>query len=108
MEHDTTNCEERGRNPAIPTIDHLGLYRLPWNYADNGICWLEPTTKCNLRCQGCYRDLENPVHKSLDEIRIELETFKRLRKSDSMSIAGGDPLVYPDIIALVRMVREMG
>ena len=90
------------------TLDHLSLYRLPWNYADNGISWLEPTTKCNLRCEGCYRDLENPVHKSLAEARADLEVFKRLRNSDCMSIAGGDPLVYPDIVGLVRMVKEMG
>jgi hypothetical protein len=34
--------------------------------------------------------------------------FRKLRKSDCMSIAGGDPLVYPHIVELVRMVREMG
>ncbi len=89
-------------------IDHLSLYRLPWNYSDNGISWLEPTTKCNLRCQGCYRDLENPVHKPLEQVRAELEVFRRLRKSDCMSIAGGEPLLYPDIVPLVRMVKEMG
>lgn len=94
---------------AAPSdIHHLDLYRLPWNYADNGISWLEPTTKCNLRCEGCYRDLENPVHKSLDEMRAELELFKRLRKSDCMSVAGGDPLVYPEIVPLVAMIRDMG
>ncbi len=93
---------------AQPTLDHLSLYRLPWNYADNGISWLEPSTKCNLRCEGCYRDLEHPVHKSLEEMRAELMVFKRLRRSDCMSIAGGDPLVYPHIVALVRMVKEMG
>ncbi len=91
-----------------PTLDHLSCYRLPWNYADNGISWLEPTTKCNLRCEGCYRDLEHPVHKTLEEVRADLEIFKRLRKSDCMSIAGGDPLVYPHIVELVRMVKEMG
>ncbi len=90
------------------TLDHNAYYRLPWNYADNGISWLEPTTKCNLRCEGCYRDLENPVHKTLDEVRAELEVFRKLRKSDCMSIAGGDPLVYPDIVELVRMVKDMG
>ncbi len=89
-------------------LDHRDFYRLPWNYADNGISWLEPTTKCNLRCEGCYRDLENPVHKTLDEVRADLEVFRRLRKSDCMSIAGGDPLVYPDIVPLVKMVKEMG
>ena len=91
-----------------PTLDHLSLYRLPWNYADNGISWLEPSTKCNLRCEGCYRDLEHPVHKSLEEMRAELMVFRRLRRSDCMSIAGGDPLVYPHIVELVRMVKEMG
>ncbi len=94
--------------PVAQSIDHLSLYRLPWNYADNGISWLEPTTKCNLRCEGCYRDLESPVHKSLQEARAELELFKRLRKSDCISIAGGDPLVYPDILPLVTMIKEMG
>jgi len=90
------------------SLDHRNYYRLPWNYADNGISWLEPTTKCNLRCEGCYRDLEHPVHKTIEEVRADLEVFKRLRKSDCMSIAGGDPLVYPHIIELVEMVKEMG
>ncbi len=91
-----------------PALDHNDYYRLPWNYSDNGISWLEPTTKCNLRCEGCYRDLENPVHKTLDQVRADLEVFRKLRKSDCMSIAGGDPLVYPDIVALVKMIKEMG
>jgi MoaA/NifB/PqqE/SkfB family radical SAM enzyme len=76
-------------------LDPQNYYRLPWNYADNAISWLEPTTMCNLRCEGCYRDFDNQQHKSLEEVRTELELFKRLRKSDCISIAGGDPLVYP-------------
>jgi MoaA/NifB/PqqE/SkfB family radical SAM enzyme len=89
-------------------LDHLRYYRLPWNYADNGISWLEPTTKCNLRCEGCYRDVNGPGHKTLEEVRADLEVFRKLRKSDCMSIAGGDPLVYPEIVELVRIVKEMG
>lgn len=91
-----------------PRLNHLKYYRLPWNYADNGISWLEPTTLCNLRCEGCYRDPGGHGHKTLEEVRSDLEVFKRLRKSDCMSIAGGDPLVYPQIVDLVRMVKEMG
>ena len=90
------------------TLDHLQYYRLPWNYADNGISWLEPTTKCNLRCEGCYRDPDGSGHKTLEEVRADLEVFRKLRKSDCMSIAGGDPLVYPQILELVKMVKEMG
>lgn len=89
-------------------LNHLEYYRLPWNYADNGISWLEPTTDCNLRCEGCYRDPRGPGHKTLEEVRADLEVFKKLRKSDCMSIAGGDPLVYPQIVDLVKMIKEMG
>ena len=89
-------------------LDHLQYYRLPWNYADNGISWLEPTTKCNLICEGCYRNANGPGHKTLEEIRSELEVFKKLRKSDCMSICGGDPLVHPEIVEIVRMSKEMG
>lgn len=89
-------------------LDPIKYYRLPWNFADNAISWLEPTTKCNLRCEGCYRDFDNQQHKSLQEVRAELELFRKVRKSDCMSIAGGDPLVYPQIVELVKIVREMG
>lgn len=89
-------------------LDHLKYYRLPWNYADNGISWLEPTTKCNLNCQGCYRDQNSGGHKTIEEVRSDLETFRKLRKSDCMSIAGGDPLVYPQIVEIVNIIKKMG
>ncbi|GAB1372344.1 hypothetical protein MASR1M45_24060 [Candidatus Kapaibacterium sp.] len=84
------------------------LYRLPWNLVDNALSWLEPTSKCNLHCDGCYRENRSNSHKSLSEIRQELEIFKSLRKTDSISIAGGEPLTHPEIIEIVRLVRDMG
>jgi len=89
-------------------LNHLDYYRLPWNLADNIISWLEPTSKCNLACLGCYRKNELDSHKSLDEIREELEVFHRNRNTDSVSIAGGDPLLHPQIIEIVKMVKEFG
>lgn len=83
-------------------------YRLPWSLTDNGLSWLEVTTKCNLACKGCYRDPHKDGHKSLDEIARDLDVFAAKRKSDSMSIAGGDPLVHPDIAEIVRMIRRKG
>lgn len=84
------------------------LYRLPWNLADNAISWLEPTSSCNLYCDGCYRENRKSSHKSLDEIKHELDVFKRNRKTDGVSIAGGEPLMHPDIIEIVRLVRSYG
>lgn len=89
-------------------LNHLNYYRLPWNLADNIISWLEPTAKCNLACQGCYRKNEVDSHKSLDEIRAELEIFHRYRNTDSVSIAGGDPLLHPNILEIVKLVKEYG
>jgi len=89
-------------------IDHRKLYRMPWTLPDNGISWLEPTSMCNLACDGCYRKNEKDSHKSLDEVKRELDVFERLRKSDCISIAGGDPLLYPPIVELVAEIKRRG
>ena len=89
-------------------LNHLDYYRLPWNLADNSISWLEPTSACNLYCQGCYRKNEKDSHKSLEVIREELNVFKKFRKADGVSIAGGDPLTHPDILEIVKITNEFG
>jgi pyruvate-formate lyase-activating enzyme len=89
-------------------LDHRQLYRLPWSLPDNAIAWLEPTKKCNLACLGCYRENDPRGHKTLEEVRCDLEVFKRYRTVDGVSIAGGDPLVHPQIAEIVRMVAADG
>lgn len=88
--------------------DHNGLYRLPWTLSDNAISWLEPTAECNLHCDGCYRENKKGSHKSLDEVKSELDVFQAQRKSDCISIAGGDPLLYPDLLELVAEIKRRG
>lgn len=89
-------------------LNHLDYYRLPWNLSDNIISWLEPTAKCNLACLGCYRKNEINSHKTLNEIKEELNVFMHYRKSDSISIAGGEPLLHPQIVDIVKMVSNFG
>ncbi len=89
-------------------LNHLDYYRLPWNLTDNSISWLEPTAACNLHCDGCYRQNEKDSHKSLKQINEELDVFTRLRKVDGISIAGGDPLTHPDVVDIVKSVKERG
>jgi hypothetical protein len=88
-------------------LDHRSLYRLPWSLPDNAIAWLEPTAKCNLACEGCYR-ANATAHKDLDEIADEFAVFARYRTVDGLSIAGGDPLCHPQIVDIVRMAAEQG
>jgi pyruvate-formate lyase-activating enzyme len=88
-------------------LDHRDLYRLPWTLPDNAIAWLEPTMKCNLACEGCYRANVNE-HKSLEDVAADLDVFARYRKTDGVSIAGGDPLTHPQVVDIVRMVAGRG
>lgn len=89
-------------------VDPSELYRLPWTLPDNGISWLEPTARCNLNCYGCYRKNIKDSHKSLDQVKHELDVFQSLRKTDCISIAGGEPLLYPNIIELVAEIKSRG
>lgn len=91
----------------MTALDHRTMYRLPWNLADNPIAWLEPTQQCNLSCDGCYRK-NVKTHKSLRDVESDLEVFARLRNFDGVSIAGGDPLMHPEILDIVRKVTSMG
>lgn len=97
-----------GRSPGNRAQDlrPQDLYRLPWSLTDNVLSWLEPTKRCNLYCDGCYSRNDKNSDKSLAEIREDLATFVRLRNVDSISIAGGDPLVHPEIVEVVRMIRK--
>jgi organic radical activating enzyme len=89
-------------------VNHKDLFRLPWTLPDNAISWLEPTSACNPACDGCYRENVKNSHKSIEEVKHELDVFQRLRNSDYISIAGGDPLLYPNIVELVAEIKSRG
>jgi len=90
------------------TLEPGNYYRLPWSLTDNAISWLEPTWKCNIYCDGCYRINDPRGHKTLEAISAELDVFERFRKTDGVSIAGGDPLTHPDCVEVTSMVAKRG
>jgi len=92
----------------MPALDHNHYYRLPWNLPDNAISWLEVTRACNLYCEGCYRENAPKCHKPLDAIKHDLAVFRKYRKTDGVSIAGGDPLIHPEIVEIVRLIAQEG
>ncbi|MGE5412416.1 MAG: radical SAM protein, partial [Clostridiales bacterium] len=61
---------------------------------------------CNLKCDGCYRENESNSHKSLEIIKHELDIFEKYRNCDGISIAGGDPLLHPQIIEIVEEIAK--
>jgi len=44
----------------------------------------------------------------VEQVKHELDVFQSLRKTDCISIAGGEPLLYPNIVELVAEVKSRG
>ena len=89
------------------TLDKRDLYRLPWSMNDNPIAWLEVTDICNIKCEGCYRQTMTG-HKSLAQLKEEVDFFCKWRNPDNFSIAGGEPLIHPEIVELVAYIASKG
>jgi len=92
---------------TVPPLDKRNLYRFPWSLNDNPQGWVEITDVCNLKCRGCYRQrLEG--HKSLDAIKEEIRFLKQWRNVDNISLAGGEPILHPQIIDIVAHIAQQG
>jgi hypothetical protein len=89
------------------TASSQSLYRFPWSSHDNPLGWVEVTDECNFNCTGCYRRNING-HKPLDAIREEVRLLKRLRNVDSISLAGGEPILHPRIREIVAGIAQEG
>jgi hypothetical protein len=80
-----------------------GLYRFPWSRTDNCGGWVEVTDRCPLACPGCYRHrLEG--HRPLDDVRRDVARLQELTRCDAVAIAGGEPLVYSQLLEVVRFI----
>ncbi len=84
------------------------LYRLPWSMNDNAIGWLEVTDICNIHCQGCYRQILGEGHKPLEQLKEEVRLLKAWRNCDGISLAGGEPILHPNIVELIRYISSLG
>jgi MoaA/NifB/PqqE/SkfB family radical SAM enzyme len=82
-------------------------YRWPWSSNDNPVLWLELTDLCNIHCKGCYRT-QMEGHRSLDVLKKEIDFSIRMRNIDTVCLAGGEPLIYPDLVKLIEFIAGRG
>lgn len=87
--------------------DKQNLYRLPWSMNDNAIGWLEVTDICNIHCEGCYRLILGEGHKPLAQLKEEVLFLKKWRNCDGISLAGGEPILHPDIVELIAFISSL-
>jgi hypothetical protein len=86
------------------------IYKLPWTKEDNPNGWLEITTNCQLKCPGCYRGLDKSgcyrFNEDLNELKSQVDWFVKNRNVQTISISGGEPLLYPHLEELVKHISS--
>ena len=94
----------------VSDLNLTTLYKLPWLKKNNPNGWIEPTTYCQLACPGCYRGLafSNPVriHEDIIKLKKDIDTLIKIRKIKILTIAGGEPLLYPKLDELVLYAKK--
>ena len=91
----------------METLNRKNIYKLPFSDVDNQGAWIEITDQCNFSCYGCYRH-KLYGHKSLSEITADIDQCISGTNCDVIVIAGGEPLLHPQIHDIVNYIKRKG
>jgi hypothetical protein len=80
---------------------------LPWSGRDVPHAILDINRGCDIRCRACY-NARPPENKTRAQIESDLDCLQRLRRLHTITIAGGEPLLHPDLEEIIRNVRSRG
>ncbi|HOF89234.1 MAG TPA: radical SAM protein, partial [Armatimonadota bacterium] len=71
---------------------------------------LEVTPACDLGCPVCFAEADAGAPLPLETIRRMLDAFQEAEhgEADVLQLSGGEPARHPDILAIIRLAREMG
>ncbi|MHC4327304.1 MAG: radical SAM protein [Planctomycetota bacterium] len=73
---------------------------MPWTSSSCPHFLLEINQKCNISCRGCYKNMDGSS-KPLDQIISELDIAMSKRRVQTVSIAGGEPTLHPQLCEIV-------
>ncbi|MBC8394075.1 MAG: adenosyl-hopene transferase HpnH, partial [Deltaproteobacteria bacterium] len=93
---------------SIPLIQkaRIGAYISRQRFRNNGrfplVLMLEPLFRCNLRCKGCGK-IDYPAETLKKMMNVE-ECIEAVEECGApvVSIAGGEPLLHPQIAVIIR------
>ena len=72
---------------------------------------VELTHSCNLNCIYCYQAHDKKISSPILGFKDYLEIFKKILHNapiDSVTLMGGEPLLYPDLIPLIKGLKSLG
>lgn len=77
----------------------------PWknNEVPHGV--IEVNQCCNLKCHGCYKNATN-VQKPVEQIVKEIDFLLSQRNVSTVSLAGGEPLMHPDLEKVIAYIAS--
>lgn len=70
-------------------------------------CSLYVTDNCNLDCGYCTEYDNSVPHPSLEQLQTWVRKIRELG-TERIALVGGEPLMHPDIVALVRFCKGLG
>lgn len=70
-------------------------------------CQLYLTDQCNLDCAYCTEYDNSQEHPSLDDLKSWLRKIRDLGTM-RLALVGGEPLMHPDVVEVVRYARDIG
>ena len=84
------------------------MMRLPWfgKTVPHGV--LDILRGCNCRCAACYNAGRELDCKTLDQLKDELAVLRRHRNLKAVSLSGGEPLMHPQVLEIVRWLTAEG
>ena len=87
-------------------LKHMPLM-MPWKGREIPHGAIEVNQKCNLSCDGCYKNKIN-FEKSIEKIKEEIDLMNSMRNLGSMTLTGGEPTLFEQLPELIRYISFKG
>jgi hypothetical protein len=88
-------------------VNATRAWRLPWTLDTAPHAVIDINRGCNLTCKACYN--RRPAgNKPLQRIEEELRQLMGIRRLSSVSVVGGEPLLHPELPAILRLLKQHG
>ena len=81
--------------------------KMPWNGRDIPHGIIEVNQRCNISCDGCYKD-KFGYEKSIKQIKEEIDFLSSKRNLASITIAGGEPTLYKKLPEIISYISSKG
>ncbi len=83
----------------------MKAFSFPWKLAQVPHGIIDITRVCNVSCQGCY-NVRSSTQKTLKDVESDLNTLMAARQLHTISIVGGEPTMHPELLDIVRMIKN--